>query len=159
MAKATRTAEYGSTDGGSTFDIINNKNPKQLLSINIWSIDGPNGAINGISFRYRDEHGDVVEIPKAGDNLIGTWSGTKHPIAIAQGEYLTEISGFYGPSTCLNSLKISTTEVTYKQYGKYPNSGDTSFNIDVGNDSIVALFGHYDSTRVKGIGAYRAPQA
>jgi hypothetical protein len=78
-------------------------------------------------------------------------------ITIQQGEYLTVISGYYSP--CITALTFITSAGSkYGPYGKDPNIGETSFKIDAGNDSIVALFGHADNL-IKAIGAYTGPRA
>uniref|UniRef100_A0ACD6ANU1 Uncharacterized protein n=1 Tax=Avena sativa TaxID=4498 RepID=A0ACD6ANU1_AVESA len=138
---------------GTTFDIDSDKNPpKQLLNITIWSSDGLDGQINAISFIYRDEKNDLVEI-----GPYGTMDGTKHMICINQDEYLTVLSGYFNP--CITALNFSTSKGTkYGQFGKYPNIEDIYFSIDVDYDSIVALFGLSDD-KVRSIGLYFGPRA
>uniref|UniRef100_A0ACD5XVN2 Uncharacterized protein n=1 Tax=Avena sativa TaxID=4498 RepID=A0ACD5XVN2_AVESA len=137
---------------GAAFDIDFKKSPKQLVDITIWSSDGPDGKINAISFKYRDENNDLVQI-----GPYGSIEGTKHTISITQGEYLTVISGYLNPS--ITALNFNTSaDAKYGQFGRCPNTGDTHFSIDVDHDSIVSLFGHCDD-KLRSIGAYSGPRA
>ncbi|XP_044955806.1 uncharacterized protein LOC123406362 [Hordeum vulgare subsp. vulgare] len=136
---------------GSAFDVEPSKPPKTLTNINIWSNDGPDGKINAISFNYIDNNGDEVQ-----KGTYGKEAGTKHSIPIGQGEYLTNISGYICP--CISALNFKTSKnKPYGQFGKFPNTGDTSFVIDVDQDSIVALFGRYDD-QIRAIGASSGPR-
>uniref|UniRef100_A0ACD5Y5Y8 Uncharacterized protein n=1 Tax=Avena sativa TaxID=4498 RepID=A0ACD5Y5Y8_AVESA len=148
MATSKKIGPYGYEEGPA-FDIDSvKKPPKQLLNITIWSSDGPDGQIKAISFIYRDEKNDLIEV-----GPYGTIDGTKHMICINKDEFLTGLSGYLNP--CITALNFSTSkDAKYGPFGKYPNNiGDIYFSIDVDHDSIVALFGRCDD-KVRSIGAY-----
>ncbi|XBI05266.1 hypothetical protein VPH35_133446 [Triticum aestivum] len=155
-ARLDRSFRHGSVYGNAV-DINRNNPPEKLLSIEIWSKNGPNGMMNGISFIYRDEDGGFVPT----DPAWGIKQGQRQLIPIEdEDEYLITLTGSTN-STNVTSLTFKTNKNIYGPYGK-SQPADTPFCIDVGpNNSIVAFYGRADEGGLRAIGAhiYSGPQA
>lgn len=152
MAMLKKVGPYGSGSlDGAAVDIDCNKPPKELLSIEIWSKDGPGGMINAISFTYRDENEGIVPV-----GPWGTEKGQKNTIPIEDG-YLITLTASTN-SRNVTSLTFKTNKSIYGPYGKN-QPADTPFSIDVGPNSIVAFYGRADEGVLRAIGAYSGPRA